>query len=91
MIGGLAGGLIGSAMGEGSGKTLATVAGAADLPDFFVPIISRRMAPDERGAHEEESTHRRADGHGAVRGRPHYGGRGGQEAQGERAHHLCLA
>lgn len=39
------------------------------------------MAPNPRGAHEKKSIHRRADGHGTARGRPHHGGRGGEEAQ----------
>jgi hypothetical protein len=29
----------------------------ADLPGFFVPMISRKMAPNPRGAHEEEPIH----------------------------------
>lgn len=41
------------------------------------------MALHPRGAHEKESIHRRADGRRAARGRPDYGGRGGQEAQGQ--------
>jgi hypothetical protein len=28
-----------------------------DLPGFFVPMISRKMAPNPRGAHEEEPIH----------------------------------
>ena len=35
---------------------------AADLPGFFGPLISRKMAPYERGAHEKESIHGRTDG-----------------------------
>ena len=37
--------------------------GMVDLPGFFGPLISRRMAPIRRGANEKESIHRRADGH----------------------------
>jgi hypothetical protein len=29
----------------------------ADLPGFFGPAVSRKMAPDPRGAHEEEPIH----------------------------------
>jgi hypothetical protein len=28
-----------------------------DLPGFFGPMISRKMAPNPRGAHEKESIH----------------------------------
>lgn len=34
----------------------------ADLPDFSETVIPRKMAPERRGAHEEESIHGRADG-----------------------------
>ncbi len=54
-----------------------------DLPGFSGPIISRKMAPNPRGAHEKKSIHRRTDGHGTARGRPYNDGRGGQEAQGQ--------
>ena len=37
-----------------------------DLPGFFGPIVSRKMAPNLRGVHEKEPIHRRADGHGAA-------------------------
>jgi hypothetical protein len=40
----------------------------ADLPDFFGPMISRRMPLRPRGAHEKVPTHRRADGRRAARG-----------------------
>ena len=56
-----------------------------DLPGFFVPIVPVMMALRQRGAHEEESIHGRANGRGAARGRRHVGGRDGQEAQGQRA------
>jgi len=29
----------------------------SDLPGFFGPMISRKMAPNPRGAHEKESIH----------------------------------
>jgi hypothetical protein len=51
-----------------------------DLPGFCGRMISRKMAPNSRGAHEEELIHGRADGGGAARGRPHYGCGSGQEA-----------
>lgn len=74
------------------GTSLATYAlGAFDLPGFSGPMISRKMAPNPRGAYEKKSIHGRADGHGAARSGPHHGGRGGQEAQGQRAHDLRLA
>ncbi|WP_218149746.1 hypothetical protein, partial [Variovorax sp. OV084] len=34
-----------------------------DLPGFSETLISRKMAPARRGAHEEESIFRRANGH----------------------------
>lgn len=37
-----------------------------DLPGFFGPLISRKMAPYERGAHEKESIHGRTDGRSAA-------------------------
>jgi hypothetical protein len=40
----------------GAPRTLPSSYGA-DLPGFFVPMISRKMAPDPRGAHEEEPIH----------------------------------
>ena len=49
------------------------------------------MALRQRGAHEEESIHGRADGCSAAGGRPYVGGRDGQEAQGQRADDLRLA
>jgi transposase len=61
------------------------------LPGFFGPVIPVKMALRQRGAHEEESIHGRADGGHPARGRPHVGGRSGEEEQGQRADHLQLA
>lgn len=46
---------------------------AADLPGFFVPIVPGKMALRQRGAHEEESIQRRADGGHPARSRQHFG------------------
>ncbi len=48
-----------------------------DLPGFFSPLIPVKMAPRQRGDHEEESIHRRADGGHPAGGRPYLGCRGG--------------
>ena len=41
-----------------------------DLPGFFGPVVPVKMALRQRGAHEEESIHGRADGRGVARGGP---------------------
>ena len=62
-----------------------------DLLGFFDPVVPGKMALRQRGAHEEEPIQRRADGRHPARGRRDVGGRGGQEAQGQRADHPLLA
>ncbi|MDP1654649.1 MAG: filamentous hemagglutinin N-terminal domain-containing protein, partial [Hylemonella sp.] len=55
--------------------SLPPTASGGDLPGFSGPMISRKMAPNPRGAYEKKSIHGRADGHGAARSGPHHGGR----------------
>lgn len=47
-------------------KGMACALDVTDLPGFFGPLISRKMAPYERGAHEKESIHGRTDGRSAA-------------------------
>ena len=42
-----------------------------NLPGFSETLISRKMAPIGRVAHEEESIHGRANGHDPARGGSH--------------------
>src|SRR5690606_24363592 len=63
-----------------------------DLPDFFDPLISGKMALHRKGrADEKEPLQRGADGRDPAGGREDVGRRGGQEEQGQRTDDLRLA
>ena len=65
--------------------------GGLDLPGFFGPMISGKMALRQRGADEEESIYRRADGRDPAGSGSQLRGRGGPEEQGQRTDRLQLA
>ncbi|MDP1654729.1 MAG: hypothetical protein Q8K91_04420, partial [Hylemonella sp.] len=64
-----------SSLYQSPGLVVGEIVPLSDLPGFSGPMISRKMAPNPRGAYEKKSIHGRADGHGAARSGPHHGGR----------------